>query len=69
VAELAADEDDIQPVGNQQRGEDVASEWRVSLPSACSPALDGLPEAFADVAVVEPAPERVRKDEVARLRI
>jgi hypothetical protein len=67
VPELAADVDDVQPVRDQERGEAVAERVERELSRRLQPCtLDRLPEAFADVAVVEPAPERVGEDEVTR---
>jgi hypothetical protein len=67
VTELARDVDDVQPVRDQQRGEAVAERVERQLSrrlQLCT--LDRLPEGFADVAVVEAAPERVAENEVTR---
>ncbi len=66
VAELAADEDDVEAVGDQQGGEGVAEGVeRESFPVVGDPgAFDGLAEGFAYVAVVTSAPDRVGEDEV-----
>jgi hypothetical protein len=67
VAELAADVDDVQAFGDQERGEAVAERVERELARRVQVrSFDGLAEAFADVAVVESAAERVREDEVMR---
>jgi hypothetical protein len=70
VSELAADEGDVQPVRDQERGvavsQRVEREPPVFAGDAC--AFEGGAEVFADVAVVEAAADRVAEDEVmARL--
>ena len=67
MPELARDEDDVQALGDQERGERVAERVQGELPRRLqSCAFEGLAEAFADVAVVEPAADRVAEDEVDR---
>jgi hypothetical protein len=56
---------DVQPLGDQQRREAVPERVERELAGCLQAgALDGLAEAFADVAVVEAAPERVGEYEV-----
>ena len=67
VAELAADVDDVQAVRDQERGETVAERVQRELSRRLQPCtFDRLPEAVADVAVVEAAPERVAEHKVTR---
>jgi hypothetical protein len=67
VPELAADEDDIQALCDQQRGVAVAQRVQ-GEPSGGGDggAFDGRAERLADDAVVEAAPERVAEDQVVQ---
>lgn len=68
VPELAADKDDVQALRDQKRGEAVTErvEGQPLARLVESGAFDGLPEAFADVAGVEAAPDRVAEDQLVR---
>jgi hypothetical protein len=65
VSELAADEDDVQPVGDEQRGVAVPERVeRESTGGGDAAAFDRGAEVLANVAVVEPAAEGVAEDDV-----
>jgi hypothetical protein len=66
VSELAGDEDDVESLRDQERGEAVAERvQREPFAGARDAgALEGRAEVFADVAVVESAAERVAEHEL-----
>src|SRR5207253_6340436 len=70
VPELAADEDDVQALCDQQRGVAVAERVeREPSGGGDAAASDGRAEGLADIAVVEAPPERVGEDEGVWRRI
>jgi hypothetical protein len=67
VPELAGDKDDVQALGDQERGEAVPERVQRESPGRLQPRpLDRIAEAVTDVPVVESAAAGGREDEVVR---